>query len=283
VRLVAILADVQRVVALVRSSHPEPTAAVTVLSPVVAAAAGRSASGCVLVALAVLCGQLSIGWSNDLIDVVRDRSAGRQDKPVATGELPTRVVAAAAGLAAAGCVPLSLASGWRAGAAHLVAVAGGWSYNLGLKRTVLSFLPYAVSFGLLTAFITLGLPGHPAPPWWLVLGGSLLGVGAHCLNVVPDLADDAAAGIRGMPHRLGERGARTLGGVLLTAASASVTFGPGPPVPGWAYVGLGLAALLAAASAGLGAGTGSRLPFLMALATAAVAVALFVGRGSALG
>ncbi len=44
-------------------------------------------------------------------------------------------------LAAAACVPLSLASGWRAGVAHLVAVAGGWAYDLGLKRTVWSWLP----------------------------------------------------------------------------------------------------------------------------------------------
>ena len=124
-------------------------------------------------------------------------------------------VATACALAVAACVPLSLASGWRAGLVHLVAVAGGWAYNLGLKRTVLSWLPYAVSFGLLTAFITLGLPGHPAPPWWLVPAGALLGIGAHFLNVVPDVDDDLAAGVRGLPQRLGAARSAVAGAVLL--------------------------------------------------------------------
>src|SRR3712207_7375206 len=32
-----------------------------------------------------------------------------------------------------------------------------------------------------------------------------LGVGAHLLNVLPDLEDDAATGVRGLPHVLGPR------------------------------------------------------------------------------
>ena len=36
-----------------------------------------------LVTAAVLCGQLSIGWSNDLVDLARDRAVGRRDKPLA--------------------------------------------------------------------------------------------------------------------------------------------------------------------------------------------------------
>ena len=51
-------------------------------------------------------------------------------------------------MAAALCVPLSFAMGWAAGAAHLVAVASAAGYNLGLKATALSPLPYALSFGL---------------------------------------------------------------------------------------------------------------------------------------
>ena len=38
-----------------------------------------------LVTAAVLAGQLSIGWSNDLIDARRDRAVGRTDKPLAVG------------------------------------------------------------------------------------------------------------------------------------------------------------------------------------------------------
>ena len=275
--------------ALLGATHPLPASPSTALATSVAAAAGRSAGGCALVAAAVLTGQLSIGWLNDLLDRDHDRAAGRRDKPLATGGVSPRQVATACALAVTACVPLSLASGWRAGMVHLVAVAGGWAYDLGLKRTVLSWLPYAVSFGLLTAFITLGLPGHPAPPWWLVSGGALLGTGAHFLNVVPDVDDDLAAGIRGLPQRLGALRSAVAGSVLLAAAVVVVTVGPGRP-PWWAWAGLVAACGSAAAAGVVGAagtagtaGTARRTPFLLAVVTAAVAVALLVARAPQLG
>lgn len=267
---------------LVRASHPEPTVAVTLLATAVSASAGRSPAGCLLVALTVLAGQLSIGWSNDAIDERRDVAAARRDKPLASGRLARRTVTAAALTAAAACGPLSLANGWRAGAAHLAAVGGGWAYNLGVKRTVLSWLPYAVSFGLLPVFIVRGLSGHPAPNSWVVLAGSLLGVGAHFLNVVPDVADDLAAGVRGLPQRLGAQASRAAGALLLAAAAAVVTFGPDGPVPWWAYAGFALAAVTSLLAALLGRSAGSRAPFLLAIVTAAVAVALLVARGAVL-
>ena len=270
------------VTALARSCHPGPTVAVTALATAVAAGAGRSAGGCLLVAGAVLSGQLSIGWSNDLIDAARDRTSGRRDKPVAAGGVSERTVRRAVVLALLACVPLSFASGLAAGLAHLGGVAGGWAYNLGLKRTLWSWLPYAVSFALLPAFLVLGLPGHPTPPGWVLLAGALLGVGAHCLNVVPDIDDDLAAGVRGLPQRLGARRARLLGAALLAAASGVVVLGPGGTVPFWAYVGLALAVGLALLCAGLPTADGSRLPFLLAVAVAAVAVALLVGRAGEL-
>jgi 4-hydroxybenzoate polyprenyltransferase len=269
------------VAALVGAAHPLPSLAVTAFSTAVAAAIGRSALDCVLVAAAVGTGQLSIGWSNDLLDRSRDRTAGRLDKPLATGAVPPATVTAACALAVVCCVPLSMASGWRAGTAHLVAVGGGWAYNLGLKRTVLSFLPYAVSFALLTAFLTLGLPGAPWPQPWALAAGALLGVGAHFLNVVPDVEDDVAAGVRGLPQRLGARRSAVVGGVLLGLAAGFVVLGPGGPVPAWAWAGLALAggtAVLAGA-AGLRRTTG-KAPFLLAVATAAVAIALLLARGA---
>ena len=269
-------------VALLRAAHPEPTVAVTALATAVAASAGRSASGCLLVAAAILTGQLSIGWSNDVIDARRDTAAGRHDKPIAAGTITTRTVQVACAVAVALCVPLSLAHGWRAGLAHLVTVAGGWAYNVGLKRTVFSVVPYAVSFGALPAFIALGLDGHPLPRPWVVVAGALMGVGAHFLNVVPDLGDDLAAGVRGAPHRLGERGARAGGALFLAAAAAVVTFGPGGDVPAWAFGGFALAAALSLLAAVGSPRLGSRAPFLLSLVTAAVAVALLVGRGSSI-
>jgi 4-hydroxybenzoate polyprenyltransferase len=272
--------------ALVDAGHPVPSAAVTAFSVAVSGALGRSAVGVVLVGLAVLAGQLSIGWSNDLLDRDRDQLARRPDKPLATGRVGTGTVTTACATAALACVPLSFASGALAGVVHLGAVGGGWAYNLGVKRTWASPLPYAMSFALLTAFLTLGLPGAPWPQPWALAAGALLGVGAHFLNVVPDVADDLEAGVRGLPQRLGARVAAVTGAVLLAAACALVVVGPDGPTPWWAWLGLAAALACAAAAAVLGARSSprphSRGPFLLAVATAAIAVLMLVARGGTL-
>lgn len=276
-------APVRTTARLLGAAHPLPSAAVTALATAVSAAAGRSVSGCVLVACAVLTGQLSIGWGNDLIDRSRDLAAGRRDKPLATGAVPARTAWVACLTCLVATVPLSLASGVPAGAAHLLGVAGGWAYNLGLKRTALSFLPYAVSFAALTAFVTLGLPGRPWPAPWALAAGALLGVGAHFLNVVPDVAADLADGVRGLPQRVGATAAAVLGAALLAVASALVVLGPGDAVPVWGWAGLAAAvgAAVAAGASGVRPEPG-RAPFLLGVLTAATTVALLIARGTAL-
>jgi 4-hydroxybenzoate polyprenyltransferase len=267
---------------LVAASHPLPSAAVTAFAVAVSAAAGRSAGGVLLTGLAVLTGQLSIGWSNDLLDRSRDLAAGRSDKPLATGAADPRTVWRATWLALVACVPMSLANGLLAGTVHLVAVSGGWAYNLGLKRTWASPVPYAVSFALLTCFVTLGLDGSPWPPPWAVAAGALLGVGAHFLNVVPDVADDLADGVRGLPQRIGARASAVTGAVLMAAAAVLAVTGPDGPVPWWAWVGLGAALATATGAAVAGSRPRARAsaPFLLAVATAGVTVLLVIGRAA---
>jgi len=268
--------------ALVAASHPLPSVAVTAFAVAVSSAAGRAPAGVLVTGLAVLAGQLSIGWSNDLLDRGRDVAAGRSDKPLATGAADPETVRLATGLAVVACVPLSLASGLLAGTVHLVAVSGGWAYNLGLKRTWASPVPYAVSFALLTCFVTLGLDGSPWPQPWAVAAGALLGVGAHFLNVVPDVADDLAEGVRGLPQRIGARASAVTGAVLMAAAAALVVLGPDGPVPWWAWLGLGaaLGTATAAAVAGRRPRARASAPFLFAVATAAVTILLVICRGA---
>ncbi|WP_235001978.1 UbiA family prenyltransferase [Actinacidiphila paucisporea] len=270
---------------VLRACHPEPTVAVTVLVTALAAASGRSVQACVLIGAAVLCGQLSVGWCNDVVDAARDTAAGRADKPLAAGTAAERTVAAAAAAALASCVVLSLAAGRWAGAAHLTGVAAAWAYNLGLKRTAASWVPYALAFGLLPAFVTLGLPGRPWPPAWAMAAGGLLGVGAHFTNVLPDIDADLAAGVRGLPQRLGRRRSRVLAPLPLLAASAVLVLGPPGPVgrAGWAALAVtsGLAAATTAATS-RGARTAGRLPFLATLAMAVTAVGLLVLHGGSL-
>lgn len=264
---------------LVKACHPAPSAVVTCLVTAMAVASGRDATGCLLVAAAVLAGQLSVGWCNDAVDADRDAATGRTGKPVADGTLGRRTVRAAALAALVACVPLSLASGLLAGLLHLAGVAAAWAYDLGLKATALSWVPYAVGFGVLPAFVTLGLPGHPWPAWWAVTAAALLGCGAHLANVLPDIADDLATGVSGWPQRLGAARVRLLIPAPMLAASVILmTAPPGRPgVVAWAA----LAVVTGFALAGpLLGGRAPRLPFAAAIATAAVDVALLLAKGT---
>lgn len=267
-----------RVTALVRACHPEPTVAVTALATALAVSTGLGGGAAVL-GLAFLSGQLSVGWSNDWIDAARDRDNARTDKPVARGELPVEVVRTAALVAAAACVPLSLAMGTAPGLLHLLAVAAAWAYNARLKATVLSWAPYALAFGAVPSIVTLGL-GRVAP-WWATAAGALLGVGAHLCNVLPDLEDDLAQGVRGLPHRLGPRRAAAAAAVLLLTAAVLLAVGPGRPGV-LAVLAVLVAVVVVAVGLVRSRQPGSRAAFRAALVVAGLCVALLLARGAVL-
>ncbi len=228
VRTLAGVSDTRRpstVRLLFASSHPGPTVTVTVLAAVIAAAVGHPWWLVVLVALAVVAGQLSIGLANDWIDADRDRAVGRSDKPVARGLIPVGTVRTAAVTTAGVAVLLSLALGPVAAVAHVVLVAAGWAYDAGLKRTVWSVVPFVVAFGLLPVVSVAAGGDGSWPAWWAIATGAVFGVAIHCTNVLPDLLDDEATGVRGFPHRLGLRGAGTLAFGSLVVAAALVLGG----------------------------------------------------------
>lgn len=238
--------------ALASATHPGPAVAVTVVAGLLALAAGVPAGRAALVTAAVLAGQASIGWSNDWLDADRDQAVARSDKPVVQGTVaPTLLRTLAVGSAAVAVV-LSLLLGPVPGSLLLVLVASGWAYNAGLKRTAVSVLPYVTGFGALPAGVVAAAPGAPLAPWWLVTAGAALGAAAHLANVAPDLEDDLATGVRGLPHRLGARGSAVTGAVVLGVASLVLVLGPdGPPTAaGWAGLALAVPAVVVAALAG---------------------------------
>jgi 4-hydroxybenzoate polyprenyltransferase len=238
--------------ALALATHLGPTVAVTTVATLLAVSAGVPGGRVVLVALAVLAGQASIGWSNDWLDADRDRAVARADKPVVQGAVRPARLRSLALVAAALAVVLSLALGVVPGLLLLVLVASGWAYNAGLKRTAASVLPYVTGFGALPAGVVAAAPGTPLAPWWLVTAGGALGAAAHLANVAPDLEDDLATGVRGLPHRLGARVSGLVAALLLGCASVVLVAGPdGPPsAAGWVGLALALPAVMVAAAAG---------------------------------
>ncbi|MFD4789411.1 UbiA family prenyltransferase [Streptomyces sp. NPDC058459] len=272
----------RRVSALAGSCHPGPLVVVTALTAALAVTAGQEPGRCLLTTGAVLTGQLSIGWCNDAFDARRDSALGRRGKPVADGTIEAREVWTAACAALALCVPLSLACGRAAGAAHLTAVAAAWGYDLRLKATRWSWAPYAVAFAALPAFVTLGLPGRSWPAWWVVAAGALLGVGAHLGDVLPDIRGDLATGVRGWPQRLGPGRVRLLLPVPLVSATALLALGPaGRPGARQLAAPAAAAGLIAVAGTVLGR-CRERAAFAAAVAVAVLDVALLLS-GDGLG
>jgi 4-hydroxybenzoate polyprenyltransferase len=282
---------------LAGACHPEPAVAVTTMAVALAASSGRAVWGTVAAGSAVLAGQLTVGWHNDWLDADRDARAGRADKPIARGDLARGAAGVAAFGAAIATVPLSLLSGWQAGDAHIVAVALALAYNAYIKSTVVSFVPYLLAFPLLIAFISLGRHPSQWPPWWALLGAALLGTGAHLANAAPDVVDDTATGVRGLPQRLGA--IRSIGWalVLMVASTGIIGLGAGHlSRPGVGeitfFVLVLLLAVVGVLYAVLGRGgrgerhwrelAGRRAWFRVAMLVAVANVALLVVKGTAL-
>lgn len=252
----------------------------TVLAAVIAAAVGHPVWLVVLVALTVVAGQLSIGLANDWIDADRDRAVGRSDKPVARGLIPVGTVRTAAFATAGAAVVLSLFLGPVAAVAHLVLVVAGWAYDAGLKRSVWSVAPFVVAFGLLPVVSVAAGPEGQWPAWWAIATGAVFGIAIHCTNVLPDLVDDAATGVRGFPHRLGLRGAGIVAFAALVVAAALVLGGQvlgDDPVRGADVVLAVVGALVVAVLAVVGvrlvlAGRASRTLFRLVIASSLVLV-----------
>jgi 4-hydroxybenzoate polyprenyltransferase len=270
----------KRVQALIITSHPGPSLAITALTTLLAAQAAPHGVGPVLTAPALLACKLSIGWSNDACDAARDTAAGRADKPLARGDISVRAVWAAAFVAVAAGLAMALFIGPVTAALYALMIGSGWAYNLRLKSSLWSGAMYLLGFGLLPAYAASTVPGHPAPRVIVTVAAGLLGLGAHFANVLPDLAADKATGVGGLPQRVaawwGPAAVRAIALVLLLTASVLLLLGA---TRLWVAVpGLVAAVLLAVASA---RGTG-RVPFLAAIGIAAVDILLFVAGGEAL-
>lgn len=262
---------------LVQACHPGPTALVTAFATSAGAASGLTATSTATLGVAVLLGQLSVGWSNDWWDARDDLSARRPEKPVVQGLVTATLLRRSAFAALALCVPASLALGWRGGLAHLAAVASAWSYNLWLKTTLLSWAPFALSFGLLPWFVSLPATGHPHPEAAVVAASALFGVAAHLTNGVKDMDADALTGVSGLPQRLGVTWATVLSASCIAVAVAVMATAR----PSLLTAGLGALAVLLALTAVRRAlaGGADRLFELSMAAAAPVVVAVVLTGG----
>ena len=259
--------------ALVRACHPGPTVAVTSIALLMGVSVQLSPTLLAIVGVTVLVGQLSIGWSNDWLDAARDVAAERSDKPTATGKVTPVTLRLASFWSAGVSVPLSLIVGW-SGAWHLLLVVSGWAYNLGVKRSPWSPLPYALGFGALPIYVT--AVAEQKVQWWLPVAGGLLGVAAHFANAAPDVAQDRELGVLGLPQRIGARGSLVVALVILGCAGGLLLTQGGLSGWGLALGGVLVALPVIAGSSFVMRGRIDRPAFTVVMVAAVVDVALLV-------
>jgi 4-hydroxybenzoate polyprenyltransferase len=205
--------------------------------------------------------QLGIGVTNDLVDAPHD--AGRKPgKPIAAGLVGRQTaLRVALGLFAAGLV-LGASVGPVVGLLSVVVVGIGLAYDLRLKGSAWSWLPFAVGIPILPAYGWIGATGGLAPPFIVLLpaavaAGAALAIG----NALVDVERDRASGISSVAVALGGRTAQRavvglLAGVLIAAVGSALAVGsagmgasPRPIV-----LGLVVAGGLPVAAAWVGAG-----------------------------
>lgn len=263
------------------STHPGPSLAVTAVTAVLGVSAGLPADRVVLVTVAMLANQFSIGLSNDWLDATRDARASRVDKPLAAGHLPSALVRNVAFAFILVSLGLSAALGWWVLLAQAVGIASGWAYNLGAKATPLSFVPYMVGFGILPVIVSLSSsdPALAAP--WVVVVAAVLGVAAHFANAMPDIEGDRAEGVLGLPQRLGARASGVITFVVLMVGATVAFFGPGGDTSLAQWIGLALNVVIAAVGVWLTlTRPPERLTFQLIMIAALVNVVMIAVAGS---
>ncbi len=218
-------------VLLIRASHPAPALAVSVVVSALAWRSGWHSIPLALFVLAMLSGQLSVGWSNDAHDAHMDQAAARADKPVVASELSVRMLWRCAFAAVSISVLASFAAAGWAGGFHVVSLAAAWAYNLRLSRTRWSWLPYAIAFGLLPAFIAFGLVPARNPAPWSIVVFMAIGVAAHLANAAQDAATDTEYGHTSAAIALGERRSKLLALGLLLLGTALLVWQLGESNP----------------------------------------------------
>ena len=168
--------------------------------------------------------QFSISALNEWADADLDREAGRR-RPIPLGLVSPRAALTVAVLCAVGAFLLSTLASFGTVALLLVGIglACGWAYDLRLKATPLSFLPFAIAFPLMPFWIGL-LAGRPASTLGvLFLGGSPLAAAIHLADAIPDREGDQAAGLQTLAVALRQPGAELVAvGLLLVGTLVSI-------------------------------------------------------------
>ena len=184
--------------------HPFPTTAEAVAGTLffLMAADGAIGFNWLILFGSIFLIHASIGLSNDYCDFALD-SQTKPGKPLVRGDIKARTALLVAYITATAGALLSLWFGWKTFIVSLAVLASGVTYNVWAKRTIYSWVPYAVFipalpvWGFLAAekFNSLVLLSFPL--------GVFISLALNLANTLPDLTGDVRNGVKGLAHRLG--------------------------------------------------------------------------------
>jgi 4-hydroxybenzoate polyprenyltransferase len=184
-------------------------------------------------AIAMLLLQFAVGTANDLADAPRDR-VSHTAKPIPAGLVEARQAYFVFAVAVCGGLGVAASVGLAPLAVGLVGLADGLLYDLRLKGTVFSWLPFAAGVALLPVYAWVGATGALPAAFLAICPMALLAGAILALaNALADLDQDRAAAIDSIATVLGRRRAIVanavgLGLLQVAVVASSVAAGLGP-------------------------------------------------------
>jgi 4-hydroxybenzoate polyprenyltransferase len=204
--------------------------------------------------------QFGIGATNDLVDAPRD-AGHKPGKPIPAGLVGRKaaVIVAVSGFVLG--MALSIPSGPAIVALAAVVIGIGLAYDLRLKGTAWSWLPFAVGIPILPVFGWLGAVGSLPPAFaFLVPVAVAAGAALAIANALADVERDREAGVASIATALGPRRAWGIWAVLVVAIiGAAVGSVLVLRVPSNGIIAVAAASWLPVVGLGLGRGRGANL------------------------
>lgn len=196
-----------KIAAYVQLTHPWAVTIVMIATALfgLLAAGGDPAPGqFALLLIGMLGGQIAIGATNEWCDREAD-AIDKPHRPIPAGLVPRSgaLVLAAFGLLAMTLAGLAL--GVWGFLLLIVMIGAGLVYNVKLKRTPLSWLPYFVALPLVPTWAWVVMERFQPELLWLYPIGALFVLAIHISQTLPDIGADRSRGEHGISVILGRR------------------------------------------------------------------------------
>ena len=215
---------------LIFMAHPGPSLLVTVVLVAIAGLAGRRVPDAIVVLQlvgAMLPVQFCIGVVNDVADLQADAVA-KPYKPLVRGVV-RRSNATGAGIVL-GAIGLGVAAtvNFATFGLDALALGAGLAYDLGLRRTPLSWVPWWGGMAVLPLEGYASVGTVPSRLLVVLPLSGLLAIGLHFANALPDIEGDRLAGRRSLPVLAGPGRSQWAGPAALAAAGVLALLLAGP-------------------------------------------------------